>query len=147
MLKLLFFLVAGPILAAEPEPFLYKAMFVRAAPGKLLDVIALYQGRMPVYDASGDERPLWMRHSQGDQWDLMFLFPMGSWETYFTTDRAARREKAGAAAQLPQPEYARRFYELVAWHEDVYVEGPPLDAVRKAFEGAGLFHVEIFLAL
>ena len=48
-------LPAVPAPAAEPEPFLYKAMFVRAAPGKLLELIALYKERMPVYDASGDE--------------------------------------------------------------------------------------------
>lgn len=133
--------------AAEPEPFLYKAMFVRAAPGRLLDLIALYKDRMPVYDQSGDERPFWMRHSQGDQWDLMFLFPMGSWVDYFRAERVERRDRAAAKAKVPQSEFARRFYDLVAWHEDLYVEGPPLETVRRAFDGAGFFHIEAFLAL
>ncbi len=62
----------------SPEPaYLYKTTFVRAAPGKLLDLIALYKSWMVVADASGDERPFWWRHTQGDQWDLMLLFPMG----------------------------------------------------------------------
>jgi hypothetical protein len=62
-----------------PEPaYLYKTTFVRAAPGKLLDLVALYKSRMAVDEAAGDERPLWWRHTQGDQWDLMLLFPMGS---------------------------------------------------------------------
>jgi hypothetical protein len=58
-----------PAKAAEPS-YLYKTTFVRAAPGKLLELIDLYKSRMDVYDASGDERPFWWRHTQGDQWDL-----------------------------------------------------------------------------
>ncbi|MBM3791255.1 MAG: hypothetical protein FJW35_13030 [Acidobacteria bacterium] len=122
-------------------------MFVRAAPGRLLDLIELYKGRMPVYDASGDERPFWWRHTQGDQWDLMLLFPMGSWTEYFSADRVALRQKAAGRSPLPQPEFARKFYEFSAWHEDLYVEGPPLDAVRKAFQNTSYYHIEIFIAL
>jgi len=147
LLLLALLLSAGRAAAAEPEPYLYKAMFVRAAPGRLLELIALYKERMPVYDASGDVRPFWMRHSQGDQWDLMFLFPMQSWQEYFSSARIARRAGAAAKARLPQPEFARRFYDLVAWHEEVFVEGPPLESVRKPFDGAGFFHVEIFISL
>ncbi len=40
---------------------LYKTMLVRAAPGKLLDLIELYRTHMPVYEASGDEQPMIMR--------------------------------------------------------------------------------------
>lgn len=127
--------------------YLYKAMFVRAAPGKLLDLIALYKERMPVYDASGDLRPFWMRHSQGDQWDLMFLFPMESYSEYFKPDRIAKRQQAAEKAGLPQDRFAKKFYELVAWHEEVFVDGPVLEQVQKTFSGAGFFHVEIFLAL
>ncbi len=130
---------AGLAQAAEPSPYLYKAMFVRAAPGKLLELIALYKERMPV--------PFWIRHSQGDQWDLMFLFPMESWSAYYGSERIARRNRAAAQARLPQADFARRFYELTAWHEEVFVDGPPLEDVRKKFEGAGFFHVEIFIAL
>lgn len=133
--------------AAEPEPYLYRAMFVRAAPGRLLELIALYKDRMPVYDASGDARPFWMRHSQGDQWDLMFLFPLEGWQTYFSPARIARRSEATAKSRLPQPEFVRRFYELTAWHEDVFVEGPSLETVRKSWEGSGFFHLEIFIGL
>ncbi|MCJ7581341.1 MAG: hypothetical protein MUP98_12515, partial [Candidatus Aminicenantes bacterium] len=68
-----------PSAAAEAldseQTYLYKATFIRAAPGKLLDLIDLFKDQMPVYDASGDKRPFWWRHTQGDQWDLMILFP------------------------------------------------------------------------
>ena len=136
-----------PPAAAQTDSYLYKAMFVRAAPGKLLDLIALYKERMPVYDAAGDARPFWMRHSQGDQWDIMFLFPLGSWSEYFSKERMAKRDEAGNKAKVPQSEFARRFYNAVSWHEDLFVEGPPLETVRKSWEGAGFFHVEIFISL
>jgi len=133
--------------SAAQKVQLYKAMFVQAAPGKLLELISLYQKRMPVYDAAGDERPFWWRHTQGDHWDLMFLFPMGSYTEYFSPDRVARRNKAADASPLPQENFARKFYELTAWHEDVYVEGPPLEAVKKAFSSTSYYHIEIFVAL
>jgi hypothetical protein len=88
-----------------------------------------------------------MRHSQGDQWDLMFLFPMASYSEYFKPDRTAKRQQAAEKAGLPQDRFAQKFYELVAWHEEVFVEGPALAQVQKVFSGAGFFHVEIFLAL
>ena len=147
--KTLWIAVALLTLAVAPAhaDYLYKALFLRAAPGKLLDAIAMYKGRMPVYDASGDQRPFLMRHSQGDQWDLMLLFPMDSWAEYFKADRVAKRDRAARDAGVPQSEFARRFYENVAWHEEVFVEGPPLENVRKHFDGAGFFHIEIFIAL
>jgi hypothetical protein len=144
------FIVALLVVATAPmarADYLYKALFLRAAPGKLLDAIALYKGRMAVYDASGDARPFLMRHSQGDQWDLMLLFPMDSWTTYFSAERVAKRDRAGREAGVPQTEFARRFYEAVAWHEDIFVEGPPLEEVRKRWDNAGFFHVEMFISL
>jgi len=44
---------------SSPSPeqsYLYKTTFVRAAPGKLLDLIALFKNGMAAYDTSGDER-------------------------------------------------------------------------------------------
>ncbi|MGH7596933.1 MAG: hypothetical protein ACREOI_11315 [bacterium] len=143
---LLFAIVVLGVTTARAD-YLYKAMFVRAAPGKLLDLIALYKERMPVYDAAGDLRPFWMRHSQGDQWDLMFLFPMESYSEYFKPDRIAKRKQAAEKAGLPQDQFAKKFYELAAWHEEIFVDGPLLAQVQKTFTGAGFFHVEIFLAL
>jgi hypothetical protein len=140
-------LIASTPTPAADQPYLYKTMFVQAAPGKLLDLIKLYQGRMAIYDASGDERPLWWRHTQGDKWDLMFLFPMGSYTEYYGADRVAKRKKASDSSSLPQDQFAQRFYEYTAWHEDMFVEGPPLAMVKKAFNENAYYHIEIFVAL
>jgi len=127
---------------------LYRAMFVRAAPGRLLDVIALYKERMLVYETAGDEPPFWVRHSQGDHWDLMFLFPMESFTEFFSKERVARRASAAQELGLPAPaEFRQMVRERMSWHEEVFVEGPPVGELRKAFEGAGLFHIEVFQAL
>ncbi len=147
MRRLLLFVALALVVTSANADYLYKAMFVRAAPGKLLDLIALYKERMPVYDAAGDLRPFWMRHSQGDHWDLMFLFPMESYSEYFKPERVTKRHQAAERAGLSQKDFAKKFYELVAWHEEVFVDGPALAQVQKAFGGAGFYHVEIFLAL
>lgn len=147
-MKTLVLAIVFPLAAATAQAAdLYKAMMVRAAPGELLNFILLYKDHMPFYKRAGDEPPFWMRHSQGDQWDILFLFPMGSFAEYFSAERVQKREAAAKATGFNQADFARRFYQMAAWHEEVYVEGPPLEVVRKAFDGAGFFHVEMFLAL
>jgi hypothetical protein len=155
MLLAFFAFLAGwsvaALAAAEPqssEPtYLYKATFVRAAPGKLLELIAVYKSRMALDDASGDERPFWWRHTQGDHWDLMLLFPMESYTEYYSKERVYRRKQAAEAFSIPPKDFAQKLQACSAWREDVFVMGPPLEAVKKAFEGTAYYHIEIFIAL
>ena len=133
--------------AAAKPVYLYKTTFVRAAPGRLLDLIELYKGRMAVIEAGGDVRPFWWRHTQGDQWDLMLLTPMGSYTEYYAEARVARREKAAASSGMSQPDFARKLDACSSWREDVFVYGPSLEFVRKEFEGTGYYHIEIFVSL
>jgi len=145
-------LFSAAVLAAKaPQSsergYLYKTTFVRAAPGKLLDLVALYKGGMEAFDASGDERPLWWRHTQGDQWDLMFLFPMGSYTEYYSKERVSRRKKAGGAASLSDQDFLQRLNVCSAWREDIFVLGPPLEKVKKAFADTAYYHIEIFISL
>ncbi len=124
------------------NPYLYKVTLVQAAPGKLLDLIDLYKSRTAAYQTTGDEAPLWMRHSQGDHWDLMVLFPMGSYADYYQPERISKRRQVEQTAKLDD-----KFKENMAWQEDLFVYGPPLADLRKAFAGGGYFHVEMFVAL
>lgn len=130
-----------------PPTELYRFVFVQAAPGRLLELIELYRGRLPVIAAGGDQLPYLARHSQGDRWDLVVIYPSGSFTTYYSTERTARRAAAAEQSGVSNAEFARRFYELVAWHEDVYVEGPPLAAFRDYVRDVGLVHFEMFQAL
>jgi hypothetical protein len=110
-------------------------------------------GRGPVsripsfYDASGDERPFWWRHTQGDQWDLMLLFPMGSYTDYYAKERLARRDRAAGASSFSEEEFGQKLRACSAWREDVFVMGPPLGTVKKSFEGTAYYHLEIFISL
>ena len=81
-----------------------------------------------------------MRHSQGDHWDLLLLIPMKSYAEYYSAERIAKRAQTLKDTQA-------RLDELIAWQEDVFVYGPPLAELRKAFESSAFFHVEMFDSL
>ena len=121
-------------LCAQEQPYLYRASLVQAAPGKLVELIELIKTH------AGQEAPLWMRHSQGDRWDLLILTPMGSYAEYYRQEAITARQKQDAA-------WESRRKALITWEEDVFVYGPPVASVRKAFAESGFFHVEMFHAL
>ena len=116
-------LVCAPGARAQEPPApsmrgetLHRMTLLRAAPGRLLDLVAAVKGRGLV-----------LRHSQGDQWDLMVLAPV-----------AGYGELAGAP---PLADTA-----LVAWQEDELVRGPDI-ARLDGFAAGGLYHIEMFVAL
>jgi hypothetical protein len=124
---------------AAQTTYLYQAKLVQAAPGKLLDVIDLYKAALAGYKDTGDEPPLWMRHSQGDHWDLFLLFPLKNYSDYYGAERVAKRKS--------QADMLARLNESIVWQEDVFVYGPPLDQLKQAFAAATFFHVEMFHSL
>ncbi len=120
-------LLAVAAWAQTDEVAFYQATLIQAAPGKLTGLLDQYKSQF----AKQKDAPLWMRHSQGDFWDLLILTPL-----------------AHGYADLhhrPAGDDARR--DLIAREEDVFVFGPPVATVRAAFTGAGFFHVEMFHAL
>jgi|SRR5229473_829153 len=135
-------LISHPRVVAQQGRYLYKTTLVQAAPGKILELIDLFKTISDERKQAGTQSPLWMRHSQGDRWDLLLLFPMGSYGEYYEEGTVARREKS---EQLSKS--AQKLKQDIAWQEDVFVYGPPLKNVRRAFDGAGLFHVEMFQSL
>ncbi len=126
---------------------LYRFVLIQAAPGKLLELIDLYKARLPVIAAGGDDVPVIIRHSQGDRWDLAIIYPSGSFTSYYAAERTAKREAAAATSGTSSAEFARRFYSMVAWHEDVYVAGPPVADLRACLKDAPLVHFEMLQAL
>jgi len=128
--------------ATTPTPYLYKTSLVQAAPGKLMELIELYKSQADILKAAGDEAPLWMRHSQGDHWDLLILWPMGTYSEYYRPERIARRAQPEKAGKLQA-----KIQEDIAWQEDLFAYGPALADLRKAFAAGAFFHVEMFVAL
>jgi len=106
-------------------------------------VIDLYKARATAYQAAGDEAPLWMRHSQGDHWDLLILFPVSSYAEYYQPERMAKRKKADESLAGN----TEKLKADIAWQEDLFAYGPALADLRKEFAGGSYFHVEMFVAL
>jgi hypothetical protein len=106
---------------------LYRFTLLRAAPGRLLELVAALKSSGLAAPAS---KALVLRHSQGDHWDVMVLQPIGSY--------AAHLKEARPAPLAPA--------SLIAWQEDGFVRGPELDPIPGFREGA-LFHAEMFHAL
>jgi len=142
-LAVFIFLVGALSAEAASNQYLYKVTLVQAAPGKLLELIDLYKARTVVYQAAGDEAPLWMRHSQGDHWDLLILFPVGSYTEYYQPERVAKRKKADDSLAASN----EKFKADIAWQEDLFAYGPTLADLRQAFANGAYFHVEMFIAL
>lgn len=124
-------------------PELYQVSTLRAAPGALLDVLALYADAAAAghWQALGDAEPMLMRHSQGDHWDVLVLQPIGSYPEYYARKRIERRETAGEAA------FRQALNKLVVFREDLFAYGPPRDQVQAAYGENAFFHIEMFAAL
>ncbi|GMR13877.1 MAG: hypothetical protein BMS9Abin29_2102 [Gemmatimonadota bacterium] len=133
--------------AAQQGEYLYRVLTVRAAPGRLLDLIDLYKEQREILEAVGDGEVFWMRHSQGDQWDLLLMFPMGSFADYYSAARVRDREQGRGTSGRTGAEIQKAIDAASSWREELFARGPGVDALRERFAGAGLFHIEMFIAL
>jgi len=139
------FAFSAPAAAQEREgDYLYKVSTVRAAPGKLealLDWAAGLMGSDYFADAGGEPAFI-MRHSQGDQWDLMIITPMESWSVYHSRTNTKRRVKAAEKySMLLAPVDG-----LIAFDEDHFAYGPPVTQMRREYAQNGFYHIEMFEA-
>ena len=133
----------APIAAsAQQQRYLYRTELIQATPGKFTELVDLYKQKVALDQQVGDEPALWMRHSQGDRWDLMRLVPMRNYETYYNAARVELRDRTMKTSGI-----ANKIHDDIAWEEDVFVYGPPLEALRKAFADGAFFHVEMFESL
>ncbi len=119
--------LALPLAAAAQQArlegnFLYKVSTVRAATGSLSPLLDWISTRR-------DKLPFVMRHSQGDQWDLMIILPLETWAAFATRNRPV---------ELPG--------EFVAFEEDHFAYGPAIATLRDAYTDNGFFHIEMFSA-
>lgn len=123
----------------DPGEYVYRVEALQAAPGQMSDLMMLYRSYFDALEAAGEERPMWMRHSQGDRWDLMIIYPIGTMAGYFSQPReAARTRLASREAEMRH---------VTGWREELFVRGPDLESVRQAYDAAGFFHVEMFVGL
>ncbi len=147
----LFVAAAGPAAAqsaSAPTPqTLYRLQMLQAAPGRLLELIDVVKRHAALATAGGEEAPVIMRHSQGDHWDLAVLWPMDDWTTYYSQPRMAKREAAAKPSARALADVERDLDPLVSWHEDLYMRGPSVEALRAHVKDMGLLHYEMMQAL
>ncbi len=129
--------------ATQETRTLYRATLLQAAPGRLLELIEFCKRKAELDVKAGDQPALWMRHSQGDRWDLLLLFPMESYGAYYSLNRIALREDSDRGART----LSSAANPIIAWQEDVFVYGPPLDELKAAFAKGAFYHVEMMQAL
>jgi hypothetical protein len=140
--------------AAHPAPgsaqategdYLYKVSMLRAAPGMWVELMDILEAADAVHAQAGDAAPFLMRHSQGDQWDFMLLYPMGDHGEYHAADRKALRARAWSSPE--SRDLAMRWEAATAYHEEWFARSVPLDEMRRRFDGMGFFHIEMFAGL
>ncbi len=124
--------------------YLYRVSTVRAAPGSLADLLdwTATVRDADYFEDSGQEPPFLIRHSQGDQWDLMIIMPIESWTAFYSDPATRKRSNAALAhAQLLASKDT-----MIAFEEDHFAYGPPLSAVKMAYDDNSFFHIEMFAA-
>lgn len=137
-------MLAAPAHAGNDGDYLYRVETIRAAPGKLEALLdwAADVKEARYFEDTGSPYPFVMRHSQGDQWDLLVILPMKSWADYYSKARVKKREAAAAKhSALLQAQKG-----LIAFEEDNFAYGPPLEDIGREYGANGLFHVEMFAA-
>jgi len=140
-------LIGSNPVAAQEGDFLWRVLTVRAAPGRLLELIDLYEEQAAVNRRAGDGEMFWMRHRQGDHWDLMMLFPMGSFGEYYGEDRVAARSSRTSTRGRSGAELGHLIDAVTSEREELFARGPDPGVFAARYEGTGLFHVEMFVAL
>lgn len=143
MKKILFlsFLLVLTTLQAQEQ--LYKVTLLRARPGDLLELIDQIKEDMSNYDSFIDNKPYLLRHSQGDHWDLMLIYPIDQLDSYFSSSQLEKRRNSKTLEQT----YGDSYYDIVSFQEEAIVAGPDLKDFEAAFNQYELFHIEIFTSL
>ena len=129
----------------ENPTYLYKTTLMRAAPGQLLELINILKQMKAdgYYKKLGQDAPYIMRHSQGDQWDLLLLQPMESYQVHFSAKRSALNEKHQNAVI----KWKKAINANVIFKSDLFAYGPNVSLVGPAFADNDFYHVEMFSSL
>jgi hypothetical protein len=143
---IVFSLVTLPAALAQElsGDYLYKVSTIRAATGELSGLLTWIAElkESDYFDMANEHAPFVMRHSQGDQWDLLIITPMDSWTSYHSEAAAGARDEAMAA----HTELLAPGYDMIAFDEDQFAYGPSLEVIEAAYEANDFYHIEMFAA-
>ena len=131
------------VASVQAQDQLYKVSLLRAKPGSLLELIELVKSDIANFESFQTSRPYLLRHSQGDHWDLMLIYPIQELDLYFSREMVTKRSQS----KTLEKNYGEDFFDLVSFQEEAIVNGPSLKEFAGAFENFNLFHIEIFTAI
>lgn len=140
LLSFVILLISVNLNAQEQQ---YKVTLLRANPGDLLELIDEIKEDIANHEELRIDKPYLLRHSQGDQWDLMLIYPIENLSSYFSEESMMNR----TASNTLEKSYGEDFYDLVSFQEEAIVEGPDKIKFTEWFEEYSYFHIEIFTAL
>jgi len=106
----------------QAAPHIYRISMFRAVPGKFRELEKLLTAT-PSPGANDGDLAVVFRHRQGNEWDFLTVEHMGPQATITVGNTP------------PQPDSP--FSQVVGWHGDTYVAGPPPDEFRKALNISG----------
>ncbi len=124
--------------AAQDQQYYVKVL--RAAPGELLPLIDLLKQDMSRYTELGIAKPYLMRHSQGDQWDLLLIHPIVSAAQYFSNNTMSNSSTMGQG-------YGDEINDKISFQEEGFFAGPSRAQFDQWMTDYSYYHVEIFTAL
>jgi hypothetical protein len=132
--------------AAQTEgDYLYNVTLLRAAPGHFTELIETLRESFEMNKRAGDPPPFWIRHSQGDHWDFILIYPVGSHADYFMPSRIDRRGNVWMSAT--GREITARLEGFTAYTEEWFATSISRSEMERRFEGMGMFHIEMFAGL
>jgi len=132
-------------IAQTEGDYLYNVTLLRAAPGHFTDLISTLEESFKLDNEAGDQTPFWIRHSQGDHWDFMLIYPMDDYDQYFSDERITKR--ASIWDDDLGINLADRLSEFTAYKEEWFSRSVAVDELTRRFEGMRLYHVEMFAGL
>ncbi len=143
-LLILLALVFAFSLNAQHGNYIYKTVAIRAAPGELQSLIDQLKNDMAVCNCFPAEKPQLMRHSQGDQWDLLMIIPIGLEMTDYYSDELKRARENSITQDKP---YGDEYFKLISWQEEGFYHGPSIRLFNNRFSDMDYYHIEMFQAL
>lgn len=130
-------------LMTQAQDQLYQVKLIRAAPGQLLEVIDLLKEDMKNHEDYGIEQPYLIRHSQGDHWDLMMIYPVNDLADYYSADFQDGLSGSNSLGKT----FGDDFFKQISFQEESIVKGPEKGLFHDWFRQYGYYHVEIFTSL
>lgn len=137
--------VDGSAQAPTEGTYLYNVKTVRATPGEWLNLIDTMYESFEMDERAGDHAPFLIRHSQGDQWDFMLIYPMGDLESYFSPSRNEVRSAAWSSDA--GSELLDRMESQIAYQEEWFANSVDVEEMTRRFEGMDFYHIEMFAGL